>query len=76
MEKECLICGEDNYNVLDVHRIEYGSQGGTYTKRNTIVVCTTCHRRIHAGEIEIDGKYNSTKGLMVHYFVEGKEYWK
>jgi hypothetical protein len=75
-EKKCRFCGEDNYNVLDVHRIIPELKGGKYKDNNAVVVCCHCHRRIHADEIIIDRYYNSTKGKLLHYFENGEEFWK
>jgi len=74
--KACHICGERNYDLLDVHRITPGAEGGEYRKHNTICTCCKCHRKIHAGEIIVEGKYNSTKGEVLHYFENGEEFWK
>jgi hypothetical protein len=35
---KCIFCGEEDYNLLDVHRINPGSEGGQYTTFNTVVV--------------------------------------
>lgn len=68
---KCYFCSCDNYDLLDVHRIVEGSQGGKYTDFNTITVCSLCHRKIHAGLIKIHRKYLSTTGRQVlHYFDE------
>jgi hypothetical protein len=75
-EKKCYFCKEDNYNLLDVHRILEGKDGGTYHPMNTIVTCVKCHRLIHTKEIKIDKKYQSTKGLMLHYYIGEQEYWE
>jgi len=76
-DKVCYFCGYDKYEGLDCHRIIEGSAGGRYTEHNTIVVCTNCHRKIHAGKIKIDRKYFSTSGKWVlHYWDEnGQEKW-
>lgn len=74
--KSCYICEEDNYSLLDVHRILPGSEGGKYSKFNSICLCCKCHRKCHSGDIVIDRKYNSSKGVILHYFEDGKEFWK
>jgi len=66
-------CDSDDYTVLDVHRITPGAEGGKYTKENTVVVCSNCHRRIHAGEIEVDRYYQTTKGRLLYVIVNGEE---
>jgi len=73
-EGKCRICGEDNYNLLDAHRILPGKDGGKYTISNTTACCSNCHRKIHAGEIQVLGWVNSTKGKLLHIIREnGKE---
>lgn len=77
IDKECHFCLENNYSLLDVHRIKPGAEGGKYTKGNTITVCSNCHRKIHSGIIKIEGKYLTTKGChVVHYIENGQEQWK
>ena len=72
--KKCTFCPESDYNVLDVHRIVEGKDGGKYTDQNTVVVCACCHRKIHAGEIEVLGKFYSTAGrYVVNYRHHGEE---
>lgn len=72
----CCFCGERDYELLDSHRIVFGEDGGKYTRHNTLTVCCKCHRRIHAGQIEIKGKHFSTSGRhMVRYLEEGQEKW-
>lgn len=76
IDKKCYFCEECDYSLLDVHRITYGANGGKYKKYNTVTVCSNCHRRIHSGSIKIDRYYQSTKGTVLHYFIEGKEFWQ
>lgn len=73
IDKKCHFCDEDNYDLLDLHRITPGSEGGKYTRDNTVTTCSNCHRATHAGVIVIDRWYISTKGRVLHYFVEGEE---
>ena len=48
----CEICKKvKNIESLDIHRINRGYNGGTYTDhRNLKVVCYDCHKLIHSGE--------------------------
>lgn len=39
---------------LEVHHIEYLSEGGEDTIENTIAVCPNCHRRLHVLELKED----------------------
>lgn len=73
INNKCLFCGEADKNVLDVHRILPGKDGGKYTLPNTVRCCANCHRKCHSGEIEIKGWYFSTKGMVLHCFKNGKE---
>lgn len=73
---KCLFCDEDDYDLLDVHRIVPGEQGGKYNEHNTITVCSLCHRKIHAGRIVTHRKYYSTSGKYVlHCEIDGQEEW-
>lgn len=75
-DKKCYFCPEENYVVLDVHRIHPGEDGGRYTNLNTITVCCKCHRLINAGEIVTERKYLSSNGKWVlKYFEGGVEKW-
>ena len=78
LEGKCIICNLEIYEILDVHRIEHGKDGGKYTKANTIVSCANCHRKIHSGKIKILGKYLSTAGKYIIHLIDegGKEIWK
>lgn len=76
IDKKCKFCGENEYCVLDVHRIIPGCEGGIYSENNTVTSCGNCHRKIHDGKIKIDRKYLSTSGWVLHYFDEnGIEHW-
>ena len=77
VDKKCYFCGCDNYDLLDVHRLIPGEEGGKYTEWNMLTTCCMCHRKIHAGQIKIIGKHYSTTGrYILHYFNEsGEEIW-
>ncbi len=70
---KCLFCDENAYCTLSVHRIIPGSEGGNYTRENTIVVCENCHRKIHDKKIIIDRYYESTKGQVLRVIIDGEE---
>jgi 5-methylcytosine-specific restriction endonuclease McrA len=72
-EGKCRICGETNYNLLDVHRIIPGSKNGKYNKENSVTICANCHRKIHANEIKIDRYYQSTNGFLLRIIENEKE---
>ena len=70
----CYFCGEKDYDLLDVHRIVEGQDGGKYTEFNTVTACCKCHRKIHSGKIEVFRKYFSTSGHhILHYIDEDGE---
>ena len=74
---KCYFCSEADYDLLDVHRIREGANGGKYTEHNTITVCSNCHRKIHADKIQIHGRYLSTSGRYVLHCTneDGEEVW-
>ena len=69
-DKRCYLCGEEDYSLLDVHRILEGKDGGEYHEMNTITVCCKCHRKIHAGRIRVFRKYTTTLGKVVLHYVD------
>jgi len=75
---KCQLCGNDCYEVLDIHRLVPGSKKGKYTNQNTICACSNCHRKVHAGKIQIIGKHPCTSGRDVVHFINenGEEVWK
>jgi hypothetical protein len=76
-DKHCYFCDCDIYELLDVHRIVEGKDGGKYTDWNMCTACCLCHRKIHTNIIQILGKHYSTKGYVIHYIDEnGIEHWK
>jgi hypothetical protein len=45
---ECAWCGT---TITDRHHIDEFSRGGEHTVDNLILLCPTCHRQVHDGEI-------------------------
>jgi hypothetical protein len=73
---KCRFCPCDTYELLDLHRITEGNEGGIYSDQNTVVVCANCHRKIHAGIIKIDRQYSTMSGRWcLHYWIDDEEYW-
>lgn len=35
---------------LEIHRIIRGNKGGLYVPNNILVICNSCHKKIHSGE--------------------------
>jgi hypothetical protein len=60
-----------------VHRIIEGENGGKYSEGNCLCTCVGCHRRIHDGQIVIQGKYLCSNGRhVVIYHENGEEKMK
>lgn len=67
LQKKCFFCGNQDYALLDMHRIIPGKEGGKYTSNNSLCTCANCHRSIYAGGIVVDKKYCWTgNGFLVH----------
>ena len=72
--KKCILCNEDAYCTLDVHRNLPGEFGGKYREGNVVCLCANCHRKVHDNLIKIIGWKNSTAGKLLHIIKEnGKE---
>jgi uncharacterized protein (DUF983 family) len=66
-ETGCIVCGEDEPAALDFHHLDEGQKsfnlsGIAYTKPlaalreevdKCVVLCASCHRKVHAGIIEL-----------------------
>lgn len=70
VDGSCYFCKESDYDLLDVHRIIEGKDGGVYCEMNTITVCCKCHRKIHSGKIVVHRKYTTTLGKVVLHYVD------
>jgi predicted HNH restriction endonuclease len=71
---KCRICKRDVVELLDVHRITPGEEGGKYTENNSVCVCVVCHGRVHrTKEIVIDRYYPSTAGYLLRITENGVE---
>lgn len=64
----CAVCGETNYALLDVHRIDEGKE---YSEANCVVLCCKCHRLHHSGQYRIISKNYSTMGHVLFVLVDG-----
>lgn len=70
----CRVCGEDIYELLDTHRLVSGAEGGKYYRENCVVLCGNCHRKVHAGLIEIDRYYLCSNGkYKLRVIIDGEE---
>lgn len=57
---QCQKC-KTKKGKLHVHHIIFRSNRGTDTPSNLIVLCESCHDKLHKGEFEINGKHSKTK---------------
>ena len=54
---ECQIChGASRDKHLQVHHIDFRSNGGTNIPSNLITLCETCHKKLHAKKVELNIK--------------------
>ena len=58
----CQCCGKKNCR-LEVHHIEFRSNGGTDDEENLITLCEDCHKGVHAGTIILNKKPKKSKNL-------------
>jgi hypothetical protein len=72
-EGKCYFCKNEDYAVLDVHRIVPEEKGGRYVPSNVVICCACCHRRVHDGQIVIDRWYPTSAGRDVLHFWESEE---
>lgn len=56
----CQICGEKDIR-LEVHHIDFRSEGGSDRMGNLVTLCSNCHGRIHNGELEFNRAVKSFK---------------
>jgi 5-methylcytosine-specific restriction endonuclease McrA len=61
----CTFCPETAMEALDAHRLVPGAEGGTYAWANVLVLCASCHRKVHAGAIVIEGRRPTSAGRYV-----------
>ena len=58
----CQCCGKKNCR-LEVHHIEFKSNGGTDDEENLITLCEDCHKGVHTGTIVLNKKPKKSKNL-------------
>lgn len=56
----CQICGARNTR-LEVHHIQFRSQGGSDSMDNLVTLCKECHGKVHSGELTFDKNVKSFK---------------
>ena len=47
---QCQLCGTGGENRLQLHHIEFRSQGGTHDPVNLVTLCFKCHEEVHSGK--------------------------
>ena len=53
----CELCGYDKFpQIVEAHHKKPRSIGGSNKPENGILVCPNCHKLIHRGIINVDGK--------------------
>ena len=52
---QCFFKCKDAHK-LEVHHIKFRSQGGTDNPNNLITLCSVCHKKVHAGKLELNVK--------------------
>lgn len=72
----CLVCDKTGYEVLTVHRVVPGCQGGKYEVGNITCLCANCHARVHKGKIQIGPRvWHSGKGWVWRVEEDGHVRW-
>jgi hypothetical protein len=70
LHRKCQICGEEEYALLDVHRI---IEKQDYSYSNCVCICTSCHRKQQANIIKIIKWVHTTSGRLLYYINEKGE---
>lgn len=71
----CEICGETNKKTLDRHHIIPKTDPNcTELDTNLAVVCASCHRKIHALDIIIEGVFSTSAGRHLFWHYKGEPY--
>lgn len=52
--EQCQSCGTGGENRLQLHHIEFRSQGGGHDADNLVTLCFRCHRLVHEAVLEIE----------------------
>lgn len=68
MDKQvCDIAYCNNYLKLDTHHIHSKCYGGGNQIWNKCKLCPNCHRKIHVGELVLEGWWSSSNGRILVY---------
>jgi 5-methylcytosine-specific restriction endonuclease McrA len=53
-DKACRGCGADGWDTrLEMHEIQYRSQGGEVSPENSLLLCGACHRLAHTKHLTL-----------------------
>ena len=58
---------------LDTHHIHSQSKGGPNKSWNKCKICPNCHRKVHTGELIIEGRFETTYGNTIVYRKKDEE---
>lgn len=61
----CDICKE--VHILVQHHINGRKVDNPHKENNLCNICDNCHRKVHAGEINVEGWIMTTSGMMLLY---------
>lgn len=71
----CEICGEIRQPTLDFHHIYTRGHPLNHNQDSELaLICATCHRLVHAGEIIIEGIYMTSAGPLLISHHKGAAY--
>lgn len=71
MKSYCEICNL-KLNV-EKHHIQSKCFEGSNAKHNICYICPNCHRKVHLGEIILEGKFLTLDGFKLIYHLKGEE---
>lgn len=71
MEQPCEICNSVEH--CDRHHIHSLSKGGKDTSGNKCRICPNCHRKVHKGNIIIEGRFTTSSGVIPVWRKKGED---
>ena len=73
-KKQCEICKNSEERVLDAHHIIPRTDPHSTNKlSNLATLCSNCHRRVHALDIVIEGRFMTTVGSTLFFHLRDEE---
>lgn len=73
--KECEICGNKDRATIDKHHIIPRTDPRcTNALSNIAIICSNCHRKVHAGEIIIEGVFSTSVGTRLFWHKSGESH--